>query len=271
MKDYDICRWLTARFRVCFSNHSLPHHFDYLYQITHGDMSEEEVSAMRQLCSYHKAKWLVHCVFSMQHLHGDISAGVSHQIAEKYHKDIYVCHMVVPYIPSMYSPLIRFPENVVVFGHYGGKHSINISWAKNVISSFVRERNDVQFLFMNDECFDTHPSLHFLSGTADITKKRQFIMSVDAMIMPEELGHSFGLAMLEFMIAGKPIIVYNGPVWNDAHLRMLGSDVIGFSTPDELYQCLQKTQKHEWKDYRHVLKHLTPSKIIEDFERTFLI
>ena len=269
--SFSVYKWLANRFTVVFDPASLPKTFDVLYYITHGEPNYIWSIIARTLASKAGARLAVHCVFSMEHPWGDICAAVSEQIATKFKQTRFVPHMIQPWIPSLIQPLPYDYRNCMVFGHYGGENSFDIEWVKETIREIVRKNPWIRFLFMNSEPFDDHPSILFLRGTSSVEFKRRFIVTTDAMIMPESLGHTFGLAMTEFMMAGKPIIVYNENVWNDAHLQLLGSKARLFSNPRQFQEHLLSTKKKEYVDYRNILSQYTPSKVIKQFEETFLI
>ena len=46
-------------------------------------------------------------------------------------------------------------------------------------------------------------------------------MSYDAMIHGQSLGETFEIAIGEFSVNKKPIIAYNGKVWNDNYKNIL--------------------------------------------------
>jgi hypothetical protein len=216
---------------------------------------------------------LVHCVFHMREPHGMVYAAVSEYVARMYDSTVYVPHMVSLPIgaPSNHlRSILHIPSDAKVFGRYGGKDTFNVPFAMSVISTLVRQRHDRYFIFMNTPEWDTHPQLIFLPPTIDQLEKQRFIQTCDAMIVPERLGHTFGLAIAEFSIHQKPIIVYDTPeVPYRMHLDILGDRAIRFSNADELMDRLTLFSVDPHVDY-NAYQSYTPEQIMPIFKRVFL-
>lgn len=72
----------------------------------------------------------------------------------------------------------------------------------------VKARPDVWFLFMNIEAFAAHPSIRFLPGTVDVTRKVMVINSGDAMLQTRMRGEAVGLVIAECALRNKPLMTY---------------------------------------------------------------
>jgi len=218
-------------------------------------------------------KTVIHCVFDMSEPHGDVYAGVSQSLAKKYGSQLYVPH-IVSTIPTPGSDMrseLGIPQNSIVFGRHGGKDTFNLEWAKCIFSRIVRERTDIYFIFMNADKFDDHPQIIILDATTDIDIKKKFIRTCDAMVVPESLGHTFGLSCSEFSVHNKPIVCYNGPVWNTCHIDILSDKGIYFDNPEQLYDIITTFDKSEyetgdWNSYREY----TPENVMDQFKRIFI-
>ena len=74
------------------------------------------------------------------------------------------------------------------------------------------------------------------------------------MLVPEQLGHTFGMAVAEFSVSNKPCIVYNGDdVWNTAHIDILARRGQYFKNYDDLMYILmhwkKPSQVNDWNAY----------------------
>lgn len=221
-----------------------------------------------------QVKTVVHCVFDMSEPHGDVYAGVSETLVKKYNQMLYVPHM----IPFQYTPTTslrkeyNIPENAHVFGRHGGQDTFNISFVQEYISKIIRKRIDIYFMFINAPVWDKHPQLIYLPPTTDIAFKQRFITTCDAMIVPEAMGHTFGLSIMEFCIYNKPIICYRtNMLLNDHHIQELQEEGIYFSNQHELSIIVESFHL-----FKHIVpitayKKYTPEYVMSIFERVFLL
>lgn len=217
---------------------------------------------------------VVHCVFDMSEPHGVIYAGVSKSLACKYGYELYVPHMI-SLIPSItrenMREALKIPMDATVFGRYGGVDTFNLEFTEHVISRLLTERNDMFFVFLNTPMFYIHPHIFYFDKIVSDREKNMFIHTCDAMIVPERLGHTFGLACGEFSVNKKPCIVYNGDeLWNRAHIENLGSDGIYFKTSDELYDVLNNFVRTKDYSFIKAYSEFTPFKVMSIFDRVFL-
>ena len=217
-------------------------------------------------------KTVIHCVFDMSEPHGDVYAAVSKTLANKYNSNKSVNHMISHHKSVDNSNLrnqLNIPENATVFGRYGGQDTFNLEWGKEVIKNVVNNRNDIYFIFMNTPKFYKHPQIKYLDATTDIDYKNKFIMTCDALIVLETLGHTFGMVCGEFGINNKPSIVYNYNVWNRAHIDILGNDGIYFQNSDQLNDILLNFDRN--KNYNiSAYDYYNPINIMKEFKDTFI-
>jgi hypothetical protein len=259
--------WLSRRFPIFFSRSLqdlddilIREQCDILYCIKYG--IDDGIYSTR-------IKTAIHCVFDMSQPHGNVFAGVSKSLADKFNCDTFVPHMI-SLIPTNGENLRRefsIPNDANVFGRHGGIDTFNLEFTKIIISKIVRESSNIYFVFMNAPVWDNHPQIIYLPATTDIDEKKKFIRTCDAMIVPETMGHTFGLSIAEFSVYNKPVICYNGPVWNTSHIDILGDKGIYFKTADELYNILNN---FESKDYNNVdinaYRDYTPENVMRKFK-----
>lgn len=225
---------------------------NYIYIIKWGKRHDNELDDLRSTQSDNQisttiCKQIIHCVYDMSEPHGDIYVGVSRLIAEKYGKTDFIPHMIGLKKGDKNNnlrKLFNIPENATVFGRHGGGDTYDLDFVKNVIQKIVDTNRSVYFLFMNTG--PTHigieeiksPNIIFLPPTVDNNEKNRFINTCDAMLHAQRLGESFGIAIGEFSVNEKPIIIYGGKVWNDNYKKILGKNAIYYTNEEELYKIL---------------------------------
>lgn len=211
---------------------------------------------------------IVHCVFDMSEPHGDQYIAVSSSLAHKFQRTAFLPHMIsmttTPVHETMRASL-GIPSSAIVFGRHGGRDTFNLEWAKETISRVVRDRDDIVFVFMNAPEWDTHPRIIHLPPTTDVYEKKRYIQTCDAMVVPETMGHTFGMSIAEFAVHQKPILCYNGPVWNTAHLDMLGETATYFDSPGALYSALTSFRPYTDTAVAQAYASYTPTAVMRAF------
>jgi hypothetical protein len=269
-------KWFTNNFPILSykNKHELEtllikHNCDIFYAIKYGNNDN---------IFFDNIFTVVHCVFDMLEPHGDVYAGVSKSLTTKFGS-------YYPFVPHMISistknkqilrKQFRKKYNIldtdIVYSRHGGIDTFNLEFAKTIISQIVRERNDIYFIFLNAPVWDNHKQIIYLEPTTDSLEKRKFINGCDAMIVPETMGHTFGLSIGEFSILNKPIICYNGRVWNTSHLDILGDKGIYFDNPELLYSILNNFDKNNYINKNlNAYSEYTPDKVMKQFQDVFL-
>jgi hypothetical protein len=269
----------TKRFQVIYFDDldetCEKYNIDLLYTLKYGRMYGE--GDIRLSMRY---KTAIHCVFDMSEPHGDIYAGVSQSIAKKYGKKVFVPHIVSiePDFSEDLKTILNIPEDAIVFGRYGGEDTFNVEFCKKVIVDIVNQRQDIYFLFANTPEFYTHPQIIYLDRVKTDSEKSRFINTCDAYLECGGMGHSFGLAIGEFSVHNKPIIVYNVSndiFWNDEHIRILSSSkeksALYFTNEIEFYNILNSWDKSIWigKDV-NCYKQYSPKNVMKIFKQVFI-
>jgi hypothetical protein len=222
----------------------------------------------------HKIKNIVHCVFDMSQPHGDVYAGISHAIAKKYNNTLFVPHMI-SLKPSETQANLRselnIPDDAVVFSRYGGLDTFNLEICYRAIKRIVDDTTDRYFLFINTPIFYHHPRIIHLSKIVTDEDKNKFICTSDAHLECSNFGHSFGLAIGEYSVNNKPIICYNGWVWNRNHMDILGDKAIYFDNEDKFYDILKTFNPLDYKDKdNNCYREYTPEKVMIQFKTIFI-
>ena len=215
----------------------------------------------------------IHCVFDMSESHGTVYAAVSSAVAEKYNKQLFVPHMIGlrPSNKENMREELGIGAHDIVLGRLGGLDTFDLEFAREVIKRVVNERKDVYFLLGNTPEFYKHNQIiHFDKIITDNDKNR-FIATCDAHIEFGSLGHSFGLNIAEYSVNNKPLIIYNGKVWNRAHIDIIKDKGLYFENEKELYIILTTFNKkdYEGKDL-NCYKDYSPKKVMEIFKKVFI-
>ena len=219
-------------------------------------------------------KTVVHCVFDQTEPHGDVYAAVSKTLANKFGKELFVPHMI-GLAPSESGDNMRerlgIPEDAIVFGRHGGQDTFDLYFSRTVIKRIVREYPKIYFVFVNTPEFDHHPHIFFLPKIVDEKEKNRFISTCDAHLECNSLGHTFGLSMAEFSINNKPIIAYNGPVWNTAHFDILKDKALYYKDENEFYNILRTFNPKEWESKdNNCYREYSPEKVMKIFKEVFI-
>jgi glycosyltransferase involved in cell wall biosynthesis len=174
----------------------------------------------------------------------------------------------LPEIKENFKEFLNIKDQLVV-GWYGG-NNFEIPFAKQAVINIAHKRDDIIFLFMNQDSFCDVPNIIFIEGTINQEQKAAFINTCDIMIHARERGETFGLAIAEFSSKNKPIITYKlSPERH--HIEILQDKGIYYSNYNELYSILDGithndiTQK-EWNCYQE----FTPKKVMKQFNNVFL-
>jgi hypothetical protein len=220
-------------------------------------------------------KNVIHCVFDMTEPHGDVYAAVSETLAKKFDKTLFVPHMIG--LPPSRDPndnlrkTLNIPEDAIVFGRHGGQDTFNIQFTKDVINNAVEKNSKLYFVFVNTPRFGDHPNLIFLDKIITYEEKNRFINTCDAHLECGNLGHTFGLSIGEFSINNKPIILYGGYTWNNAHKDILKDKGIYFYNDTDFYNILMTFNPQEYKDKDlNCYKEYSPEKVMAIFEKVFI-
>lgn len=218
---------------------------------------------------------MVHSVFAatVRQLHGASYAYVSEWLSD-------VCARgTVPWVPHMVSigetdadmrAALGIPGDARVFGCYGGRTSFDIRFVREqVIPEILEAFSDTYFLFMNIDTFIEHPRVLFRPVAVDVEEKTAFINTCDAMLHARRRGETFGLAVGEFSLRGKPVLTY-GRSKERAHLNVLSETALVYRTAGELYALIagfKRSAPSAAKAYRRLF---APEPVMQQFERNLI-
>lgn len=175
---------------------------DMCYFIKRGEMDGKLVRTCRSV---------VHVVFQVKQVHGNVYAYISEWLAKKMKWPYYVPHMVnLPEPNGSLREKLNISKFTRVIGRYGGWNEFDIEAVKNTVIEIADNTKDIVFLFMNTKPFcDQRSNIVFIEGTSNLQNKANFIETCDAMLHARGEGESFGLAIAEFLSLGKQVYTWN--------------------------------------------------------------
>jgi len=158
-----------------------------------------------------------------------------------------------------------------VFGRHGGRDTFNIPFARTVVAQHALHHPEDHFVFLNTDPMrgtEKLPNVHYLPATVDAGEKAAFLRTCDVMIHARWHGETFGLAVGEFAVLGKPVLTYAGSR-ERAHLEMLGASAHAYHHARELatlLECREFPVSGETEYHRYA----EPRRVMEMFQRVFL-
>ena len=238
---------------------------DVLYQIKPGRDDGFVIPGIRNC---------IHAMFPETEFHGDIYAYVSPWLSRVMtgRTDRFVPHLVPRHqAAENLRSTLRIPAKARVFGRHGAADTFNIPWARHAVIRHAQTHPEDHFVFLNTERFAgaaVQENIHFLPATPDAEQKARFLATCDAMLHARWHGETFGLAVGEFAVLGKPVITFSGSR-ERAHLEMLGDRALTYDDRGGLEKILKRFEgrnpgKTEYDDYAD------PHRVMGLFQKVFL-
>ena len=217
-------------------------------------------------------KTAVHAVFGYCEPHGDYYAYVSDWLAKYASNGRFpaVPHMV--HLPQSKADLraeLGIPAQARVFGRHGGAATFDLDFVHQSVLSLAQLDPNTYFLFLGTDQFcSPHPRIIHLEASGDALRKRAFINSCDAMLHARHSGETFGLAVGEFAIAGKPILTYSES--NErAHLEFLGANALTYNDSTSLVTRIDQITRAQIGSAGGYAE-MTPENVMIKFKQIFL-
>jgi hypothetical protein len=218
-----------------------------------------------------ECKNFVHCVFTTKEPHGDLYTALHEFINMNDATD----YPVLPYMVRVHPTEedmrteLGIPKDALIFGTYSGESCFNIDYVRDVVQKVGHDPafKNIYFIFLGITPYGA-PSdrIRFLPKTSVLETKRKFINTCDAMLYGRGCGETFGLACGEFANSNKPIIASLTSVGSLAHLMIMGDDVIGHDTSDELYDILTNWDSHKKEVTHEGYKYYSPENVMKIFK-----
>lgn len=216
----------------------------------------------------------VHSMFLSDEFHGDrfayVSAWASRVMTGR--ENAHVPHLV-PRLEGGASQRkkLGIPEGARVFGRHGGWDTFNIPFVRKVVAEHARNHPKDHFVFLNTRPIrgtERLANVHYLPATIDPGEKANFLATCDVMIHARDTGETFGLAVGEFAVLGKPVVTF-GASKERAHLEMLGTLAHPYENAAELCQLLLKDLS-VYSGCTQYAEHADHKKVMEIFRKVYL-
>jgi glycosyltransferase involved in cell wall biosynthesis len=183
---------------------------------------------------------------------------------------------VIPYVLTMPPPdgdmraELGIPQDAVVFGRHGGVGTFNIPFVFDAVREALQRRDDIWFVLINVEPFVESDRVVHLPLTVGRAELRRFIDSCDYMLHAYTNGETFGLAPLEFALAGAPVVT-----WLDskmkAHIDILDDDLLlGYRTQDDVLRLLTTLPRREASVLSDLGERFSSERVMATFDEVFL-
>jgi glycosyltransferase involved in cell wall biosynthesis len=222
---------------------------------------------------------LVHVVFQNYEPHGSKYFYVSQWLAEQVYSSSkyseisgpleFLPHIVdLPQASQSMRGQLGIPKTATVGIRIGGYDTFDIKFAQNAVKYLLRINRNLFFVFVNTKRFTKHPRAIFLDPVLDKQLKSNYLQSADFFLHARSQGESFGIAILEAMSLGVPVLAWDGGL-DLNHTKLLGVDSL-YSNFLELTLKIQNIVNYN--DVSRNLKvalEYTPETVIKKF-LTFL-
>lgn len=188
---------------------------------------------------------LIHVVFTTQEPHGTHYVSIGDDLNSRLGTSV----PVMPYIVDVADTNetlrdeLKIPADARVFGQYGGHGSFDIDFVRAAIEGLVQTDPTIYFIFMNLPAFCNHKQVIFLPGSHDVVQKRKFINTCDAMIHARSRGETFGLAVAEFAVCGRPVLTYALSEEKE-HIKRLGDTAILYENFHDVFTKMLRFVPH---------------------------
>jgi len=216
----------------------------------------------------------VHSQFLCDEFHGDAYAYLSPWMSRVMtgREESFVPFFVTSLrVQGNLSEKLGIPKEARVFGRHGGWDTFNIPFVHRVLTAHARCHAQDHFVFLNTKPVSGTEHLanvHYLPATVDPVEKAAFLATCDAMLHARWHGETFGLAVAEFAVLGKPVLTFGGSR-ERAHLELLGDCGRIYEEQDQLKKMLANFQSSPARDCPYG-RFAEESTVMDYFQRKFL-
>lgn len=216
----------------------------------------------------------VHAVFRHFDPHGDVYAYVSDWMSDWMTggKAPSVPHIVdLPEATGDMRAELGLDRDAFVVGRYGGFDQFNLEFAHLAVREALQQRSNLHFLFVNTDAFIEHPRVIFLPPIVEPIEKTRFIATCDAGLNAKKIGESFGLAIAEFLMFGKPVFSWAGGM-DQNHVAMSPRKEWIYRTRRELVRLLVdfSPSAKDGDVARQSVEQYRPEPVMARFDDVFL-
>jgi hypothetical protein len=216
----------------------------------------------------------VHAQFLCDEFHGDAYAYLSSWMSRVMtgREDCFVPFFVPQFVSEKdLREKLGIPNGAKVFGRHGGWDTFNIPFARRAVVEHARNYTEDHFVFLNTEPIcgsERFSNVHYLPATVDPLEKAKFLATCDAMLHARWHGETFGLAVGEFAVLGKPVITFSESR-ERAHLEMLGKQSLLYQHFGELAGILKEFCPHKAHGTEYEM-FADPKSVMSLFQKKFL-
>jgi hypothetical protein len=217
----------------------------------------------------------IHAQFLCDEFHGDAYAYLSPWMSRVMtgREDSFVPF----FVPKLQSEenlrsRLKIPVTARVFGRHGGWDTFNIPFVRDAVAEHASRHPKDHFVFLNTEPIRGTQGLanvHYLPTTVDSDEKARFLATCDAMLHARWHGETFGLAVAEFAVLGKPVLTYGGSR-ERAHLEMLGKAGEIYTDKVGLLQILARNPASSPRESQYI-RWADPRRVMEIFSKQYLV
>jgi hypothetical protein len=238
---------------------------DILYQIKPGPYDRFVIPGVKNC---------IHSMFLSDEFHGDSFAYVSRWASRVMtgREESFVPHFVTKFESKLdLRQSLGIPTKAKVFGRHGGWDTFNIPFVRKAVVQHARQNPEDHFVFLNTEPIrgtEGFSNVHYLVSTVDAEKKASFLATCDAMLHARWHGETFGLAVGEFAVLGKPVITF-ADSRERAHLEMLGGQSLQYRHADEMIKILRDFGPHRTQGSEYEI-YADPKVVMEIFQKKHL-
>jgi glycosyltransferase involved in cell wall biosynthesis len=179
-------------------------------------------------------KNLIHVVFQNFDPHGSKYFYVSKWLAEFVEQKLQVPreHVPLPFLPHIVDlpnqqnnirKEFGIPNNALLGIRIGGFDTFDIKFVHYVVKFLLHVNRNLYFIFVNTRQFIRHPRALFVGTITDKQSKSNYLQSADFFLHARGGGESFGIAIVEAMSLGLPILAWRGGT-DLNHTELLGDN-----------------------------------------------
>ena len=215
----------------------------------------------------------VHEVFKFFNPHGDAYAYISQSLADAMTGGRYpaVPHIVAPPTPrANLRAALGIPADAFVVGRHGAPDQFNLPFAPRAIEEALERRKNLWILLLNTARFSDHERVVHLPMTPDRQGVADFVASCDAGLNARYAGENFGLAIAEFLVQDKPVLVWRGGRDRN-HLALVDDPRFIYETRASLTRKLIGLEAAGWRGaWSDRVAPFAPAAVMAAFAKTFL-
>ena len=220
-------------------------------------------------------KNLVHVVFQNYDPHGSNYFYVSKWLAEFAGKKFHVSseNLPLPFLPHIVNlPKPKknmrrefgIPDSALLGIRIGGYETFDIKFVHFAVKFLLHTNRNLYFIFVNTRQFIRHPRAFFVETISDKQCKSDYLSSADFFLHARGGGESFGIAIVEAMSVGLPVLAWHGG--SDLnHTELLGNNSL-YNNALDLILRIQSIREYSdvSLNYHHALEY-KPEPVIEKF------